>query len=226
MISLGRSPIALEPAAAGSRVERGRGWIHVLCGPMASGKTEEMIRLLRRAEIAGRRVLVVNHALNTRTGADRIESRSGVAFPSRAVSDSDQIAAIVTEMDPDLVAVEEAEFFDNGLADVVERLADDGREVILTGLDRDFRGWPFGPMARLLVIADEVDKLTAICVVCKGVATRTQRLINGRPAPADSPTIVVGGINDPTGKPESYEARCRRCHEVPGLDSLFGPWLG
>jgi len=193
---------------------------------MASGKTEEMIRLLRRAEIAGRRVLVVNHALNTRSGADRIESRSGVAFASRAVSDSDQIAAIVTEMDPDLVAVEEAEFFDNGLADVVERLADDGCEVILTGLDRDFRGWPFGPMPRLLVIADEVDKLTAICVVCKGVATRTQRLINGRPAPADSPTIVVGGINDPAGKPESYEARCRRCHEVPGLDSLFGPWLG
>ena len=150
MISLGgpRSPPA---AAAGSRVERGRGWIHVLCGPMASGKTEEMIRLLRRAEIAGRRVLVADHALNTRTGADRIESRSGVAFSSRACPHSHQIAAIVTEMDPDLVAVEEAEFFDNGLADVVERLADDGREVILTGLDRDFRGWPVradGPPAR------------------------------------------------------------------------------
>ncbi|MGZ3588881.1 MAG: thymidine kinase [Candidatus Limnocylindrales bacterium] len=208
------------------RRERNAGWIHLLCGPMASGKTEEMIRLLRRAEIAGKRVLVLNHAINTRTGSDKIESRSGVAFPSRAVVDSSQIEAIVAEVDPDLVAVEEAEFFDNGLADVVERLAAQDREVILTGLDRDFRGWPFGPMPRLLVIADEVDKLTAICVICKGVATRTQRLINGRPAPADSPTIVVGGINDPAGRPESYEARCRRCHEVPGLDSLFGPWLG
>ncbi len=193
---------------------------------MASGKTEEMIRLLRRAEIAGKRVLVLNHALNTRSGNDRIESRSGVAFASRAVTGSSEIQAVVAAADPDLVAVEEAEFFDNGLADVAEALAEEGREVILTGLDRDFRGWPFGPMPRLLVIADEVDKLTAICVICKGVATRTQRLINGRPAPADSPTIVVGGINDPGGKPETYEARCRRCHEVPGLDSLFGPWLG
>ena len=205
---------------------RPTGWITLLCGPMASGKTEEMIRLLRRAEIAGRRVLVLNHAINTRSGGDRIESRSGVAFASRSVTTAATIPAIVSEVDPDVVGIEEVEFFDNGIADVVDRLADEGRQVILTGLDRDFRGWPFGPMPRLLIVADEVLKLTAICVRCKGVATRTQRLINGRPAPADSPTIVVGGLNDPSGKPESYEARCRQCHEVPGLDSLFGPWLG
>ena len=200
------------------------GWILVLCGPMASGKTEEMIRLLRRAEIAGRRVLVLNHALNVRSAGDRIESRSGVAFRSIPVADSSEIRPIVERTDPHVVAIEEAEFFDNGLAEVADALADEGRQVILTGLDRDFRGWPFGPMPRLLVIADEVVKLTAICVVCKGPATRTQRLINGQPAPADSPTIVVGGLNDPDGKPETYEARCRRCHEVPG-GSLFGPWL-
>ncbi len=201
------------------------GWITLLCGPMASGKTEELIRLLRRAEIAGRRVLVLDHAIDTRAGHDRIESRSGVAFPSRAVPDSAAIPAVVAEIDPHVIGIEEAEFFDDGIVDVVDRLANEGRQVILTGLDRDFRGWPFGPMPRLLTVADEVVKLTAICVVCKGVATRTQRLINGRPAPADSPTIVVGGLNDATGKAESYEARCRNCHEVPGLESLFGPWL-
>jgi thymidine kinase len=201
------------------------GWITLLCGPMASGKTEELIRLLRRAEIAGRRVLVLDHAIDTRTGRGRIESRSGVAFASRSVETSEAIPAVIAETDPDVIGVEEAEFFDDGIVDVVDRLADEGRQVILTGLDRDFRGWPFGPMPRLLTIADEVVKLTAICVRCKGVATRTQRLINGRPAPADSPTIVVGGLNDPRGKPEAYEARCRRCHEVPGLDSLFGPWV-
>ncbi|HEX5465980.1 MAG TPA: thymidine kinase [Candidatus Limnocylindrales bacterium] len=202
------------------------GWITLLCGPMASGKTEELIRLLRRAEIAGRRVLVLDHAIDTRAGKGRIESRSGVAFSSREVPDASAIPAVVAETQPDVIGIEEAEFFDDGIVEVVEGLADEGRQVILTGLDRDFRGWPFGPMPRLLTVADEVVKLTAICVRCKGVATRTQRLIEGRPAPADSPTIVVGGLNDPSGKAETYEARCRSCHQVPGLDSLFGPWVG
>jgi thymidine kinase len=114
--------------------------------------------------------------------------------------------------DADIVAIEEGQFFDERLPEVVERLAGLGKQVIVTGLDRDFRGIPFGPMPRLLALADQVTKLTAICVMCGEPATRTQRLIDGQPAPADSPLIVIGGMGD-----EAYEARCRLHHAVPGL---------
>ena len=108
------------------------------------------------------------------------------------------------------MAIEEGQFFDEGLPEVVEVVADSGKQVLVTGLDRDFRGIPFGPMPRLMALADQVTKLTAICVVCGEQATRTQRLIDGHPAGADSPLIVIGGMGD-----ETYEARCRLHHEVP-----------
>ena len=184
------------------------GWVHVICGCMFCGKTDEMLRLLRRFSIAGRRVLLVKPRLDTRTDADRVFSRSGAQHEAVTVDDSSQIEAVAGEAD--IVAIEEGQFFDERLPDVVERLASAGKQVIVTGLDRDFRGIPFGAMPRLMALADQVTKLTAICVLCGEPATRTQRLIGGQPASADSPLIVIGGLGD-----ETYEARCRLHHEVP-----------
>ena len=184
------------------------GWVHVICGCMFCGKTDEMLRLLRRFSIAGRRVLLVKPRLDTRTDADRVFSRSGAQHEAVTVDDSSQIEGAAGEAD--IVAIEEGQFFDEGLPDVVERLASAGKQVIVTGLDRDFRGIPFGAMPRLMALADQVTKLTAICVVCGEPATRTQRLIGGQPATSDSPLIVIGGLGD-----ETYEARCRLHHEVP-----------
>ena len=184
------------------------GWVHVICGCMFCGKTDEMLRLLRRFSIAGRRVLLVKPQLDTRTDHVTVVSRSGATHRAVAVESSADIAALVG--DADIVAIEEGQFFDERLPEVVEELADTGKQVLVTGLDRDFRGIPFGPMPRLMALADQVTKLTAICVVCGEPATRTQRLIDGEPAPADSPLIVIGGMGD-----ETYEARCRLHHEVP-----------
>ena len=184
------------------------GWVHVICGCMFCGKTDEMLRLLRRFAIAGRRVLLIKPRLDTRTDAITVVSRSGAQHEAVTVDDSSQIEA--ASRHADIVAIEEGQFFDERLPDVVERLADAGKQVVVTGLDRDFRGVPFGPMPRLMALADQVTKLTAICVVCGEPATRTQRLIGGRPAGADSPLIVIGGMGD-----ETYEARCRLHHEVP-----------
>ena len=184
------------------------GWVHVICGCMFCGKTDEMLRLLRRFAIAGREVVLVKPRLDTRTDAVTVVSRSGAHHHALAVDTSAEIPDVVR--DADIIAVEEGQFFDERLPEVVEQLADAGKQVLVTGLDRDFRGIPFGPMPRLMALADQVTKLTAICVVCGEPATRTQRLIDGRPAPADSPLIVIGGIGD-----EAYEARCRLHHEVP-----------
>jgi len=187
------------------------GWVHVICGCMFCGKTDEMLRLLRRFSIAGRRVLLVKPGLDTRTDAVTVISRSGAQHQAVTVDDSSGIEAVAG--DADIVAIEEGQFFDERLPDVVERLADAGKQVLVTGLDTDFRGIPFGAMPRLMALADQVTKLTAICMVCGEPATRTQRLINGAPAPVDSPLIVIGGIGD-----EAYEARCRLHHEVPAPD--------
>jgi thymidine kinase len=184
------------------------GWVHVIAGCMFCGKTDEMLRLLRRFSIAGRQVVLVKPRLDTRTDEVTVVSRSGAEHRAVTVDHSSEIEAAVGAAD--IVAVEEGQFFDDGLPEVVESLAATGKQVIVTGLDRDFRGIPFGAMPRLLALADQVTKLTAICMVCGEPATRTQRLIDGEPAPADSPLIVIGGIGD-----ERYEARCRLHHEVP-----------
>jgi thymidine kinase len=185
------------------------GWVHVIAGCMFCGKTDEMLRLLRRFSIAGRRVILVKPRLDTRTDRVTVVSRSGAQHHAVTVDDSREIEAATA--DADIVAIEEGQFFDERLPEVVERLAELGKQVVVTGLDRDFRGVPFGAMPRLLALADQVTKLTAICMVCGEPATRTQRLIDGEPAPTDSPLIVIGGICD-----ETYEARCRLHHEVPG----------
>ncbi|MCC6628279.1 MAG: thymidine kinase [Chloroflexi bacterium] len=186
------------------------GWVHVIAGCMFCGKTDEMLRLLRRFSIAGRQVVLIKPRLDTRTDNVTVVSRSGAQHRAISVDSSAEVEPAAAKAD--IVAIEEAQFFDDGLPEVVERLAAAGKQVVLTGLDRDFRGVAFGPMPRLLALADQVTKLTAICMVCGEPATRTQRLIDGRPAGADSPLIVIGGMGD-----ETYEARCRLHHEVPGL---------
>jgi thymidine kinase len=184
------------------------GWVHVICGCMFCGKTDEMLRLLRRFAIAGREVVLVKPRVDTRTAEETVVSRSGAQHRAVAVETSADIEGVVGNAD--IVAIEEGQFWDMGLTEVVGRLATSGKQVLVTGLDQDYRGDPFGPMPALMALADQVTKLTAICMVCGEPATRTQRLIDGRPAPADSPLIMVGGMGD-----EKYEARCRLHHEVP-----------
>ncbi len=185
------------------------GWIHLITGCMFSGKTDEMLRLIRRAEIAGRRVLLVRPTLDSRTEAGSVESRSGVTYKARSVADSGEIPPLVTGERASVVAIDEAQFFDPGLPEIAELLAAEGRSVLISGLDQDFLGRPFNSMPILLALADEVTKLTAICTVCGAEATRTQRMVGGRPAAVDDPLIVVGGMND-----DRYEARCRAHHVV------------
>ena len=184
------------------------GWVEVVSGVMFSGKSEELLRRVRRAMIARRRVQVFKSHLDDRYGGVfRISSHDGTELEAHPVSNSVQIAEMVRS-DVQVVAIDEAQFLDEGVVRVANDLADRGIRVIVAGIDMDFRGEPFGPMPQLMAIAEIVDKLHAICVVCGDLATRNQRLIDGKPAPAEGPTIQVGGS-------ESYEARCRRCHQVP-----------
>jgi thymidine kinase len=193
-----------------------RAHILVISGCMFSGKTDELCRLLRRAEIARQRVLLVRPALDDRTPSAVVQSRSGAAFNSVAVADANEIETRAQACWADVIAIEEAQFFDDRLLAVVERLAAAGRSIIVTGLNTDFRGRPFGPMPQLLAIADDITSLTAICTVCAEPATRTQRLIDGRPAAANEPLVVIGGLDAAaTPRRETYEARCRSHHELP-----------
>jgi thymidine kinase len=183
------------------------GSVEVVCGCMFSGKSEELIRRLRRAVIARQKVQVFKPRIDDRYSRDQVRSHSGSGFDAVPVQSSEELAALVTS-DTTVVGIDEAQFFDEDLPHVVARLADDGKRVICAGLDLDFRGEPFGPMPRLLAIAERVDKLTAICMVSGEPATRTQRIINGRPASYNDPVILVGAT-------ESYEARARKHHDVP-----------
>ena len=184
------------------------GWIEVIAGVMFSGKSEELIRRVRRALIAKKRVQVFKSHLDARyAGLFAVSSHDQRTVAAVPVDSS---AQLVQRLDPtaQVVAVDEAQFLDDGIVRAATALAERGRRVILAGLDTDFRGEPFGPMPHLMAVAEVVDKLHAICVLCGSPASRNQRLIGGRPAPYDSPTIMVGAA-------DSYEARCRACHQVP-----------
>ena len=183
------------------------GSLILITGSMFSGKTEELIRRVRCALYAHRSAQVFKHTIDTRSENAEIRSHNGVPHKALAVSTSEELLGKVEET-TDVVAIEEAQFFDEGIVEVCRRLADTGYEVIASGLDMDFKGEPFGPMPGLLAEADEVTKLRAICARCGREASRSQRLIDGRPAPVSAPTILIGAK-------ESYEARCRHCHEVP-----------
>jgi len=187
------------------------GWIEVISGVMFAGKSEELIRRVRRAVIARKQVQVFKSHLDARyAGLYSVTSHDGLTVDAAPVDSADQIMRQVRP-DTEVVAIDEAQFLDGGIVTVANALADRGVRVIVAGTDSDFRGEPFGAMPILMAAAEIVDKLQAICVVCGGPATRNQRLVNGKPAPWDSPTIMVGGR-------ESYEARCRHCHRVPKRD--------
>lgn len=187
------------------------GWIEVISGVMFSGKSEELIRRVRRAVIAKKAVQVFKSHLDARyAGIYSVSSHDGIAVEAEPIDSSEEIGRRLRQ-GTEVVAVDEAQFLDDGIVDAANGLADRGVRVILAGTDVDFRGLPFGPMPTLMCVAELVDKFQAICVVCGGPATRNQRLVNGKPALWDSPTIMVGGR-------ESYEARCRHCHKVPRHD--------
>jgi thymidine kinase len=183
------------------------GWVEVICGSMFSGKTEELIRRVRRAQIARQQVQVFKPVIDDRYSVERITSHNGLHVEAMPVAVASYILDLV-EAPTTVVAIDEAQFFDWEIARVCGELADRGIRVIVAGLDMDFRGEPFGPMPLLMAEAEQVDKLQAICVVCGRPASRTQRLIDGKPAAYTDPVILVGAS-------EVYEARCRQCHQVP-----------
>ena len=176
------------------------GWIEVIVGPMYSGKSEELIRRLRRAQIARQNVEIFKPSIDVRYGADHIVSHSESRIPSRLVATAAEIEALAA--DAQVVGIDEGQFLGATLPAVVDRLAEAGKRVIVAGLDQDYRGQPFEPMPQLLAIAEYITKTLAICVVCGAPASRTQRT---RP---ESGRVVVGGAG-------LYEARCRRCHTIP-----------
>jgi thymidine kinase len=183
------------------------GSIEVVTGSMFSGKTDEMIRRLRRATIARQKVQVFKPVIDNRYHVDKVTSHAGTSFNAVPVRCSDDILRLV-EQDTSVVGIDEAQFFDDGIINVAQMLADRGLRVIVAGLDTDFRGEPFGCIPVFMAVAERVDKLQAICMVCGESASRTQRLVNGMPAHYNDPVVIVGAS-------EMYEARCRKHHEVP-----------
>jgi thymidine kinase len=184
------------------------GRIEVITGPMYAGKTEELLRRVRRAEYAEENILVFKPVIDNRYAEGEVVSHNKSHTRSINISKAKDIWNFITD-DTDIVAIDEIQFLDEEAVDICEDLADQGIRVIVSGLDRNFRGDPFSFMPRLLTLADQVDKLTAVCVKCHAPATRTQRLVNGKPANYDDPIILIGAT-------EAYEARCRHCHQVPG----------
>ncbi len=181
------------------------GWIEVVAGCMFSGKTEELIRRLRRAEIAKQRVLIFKPRLDTRFSAKAIVSHSDQSLPSLLIDNPDDIIELAK--DAQVVGIDEAQFFPLGIVEVCNKLANKGKRVIVAGLDQDYKGIPFEPMPQLLAIAEYITKTLAICVVCGNPADKTQRKTQS------SERVVVGAS-------EIYEARCRRCHYIPKEEGL------
>lgn len=189
-------------------MSRQKGTLTVISGPMFSNKSGELLRLAQVHRIAGRRVGLFKHSLDDRyEGPEQISTHGGLSEEAEPVATAAQIALLAGGYD--MVAIDEAQFFDPGLAKLARDLVESGVTVVMAGLDRNFKGDPFGPMPELMAQADDVMKLRAVCMRCRSLdASMTQRLIDGRPAPRDSPEILIGAA-------ESYEARCRNCHELP-----------
>ena len=185
------------------------GWLEVICGPMFSGKSEELIRRLRRAEIAGQRALIVKPLVDDRFDVGHVVSHAGAKMRAVTAVSGGEVLRLAGGYDA--VGIDEVQFFDDGIIDAVAALVARGTRVVAAGLAQDFRGEPFGAMPTLLCVAEFVDKLEAVCHRCGGPATLTQRLLDGKPAPFDGATVQIGAL-------DSYEARCRACYE-PGADA-------
>jgi len=183
------------------------GSVEVICGSMFCGKTDELIRRLRRATIAKQKVQVFKPVIDLRYGVEKVTSHAGSDFAATPVQHAMQIKSLI-EPETTVVGIDEAQFFDEEIETVVEELAESGIRVIVAGLDLNFKGEPFGRMPFIMARAEQVLKLQAICMVCGEPASRSQRLVNGKPARYDDPIIIVGAS-------EIYEARCRTHHEVP-----------
>ncbi|MEN6481391.1 MAG: thymidine kinase [Anaerolineaceae bacterium] len=183
------------------------GSVEVICGSMFCGKTEELIRRLRRAVIARQEVQVFKPIIDNRYKVEKVTSHAGMNFDADPVEFS---MDILTKLNPQttVVGIDEVQFFDDKIVEVIQSLVDKSIRVIVAGLDTDFRGEPFGCVPELMAKAERVDKLQAICMICGEPASRTQRLVNGKPARFNDPIIIVGAS-------EMYEARCRKHHEVP-----------
>lgn len=182
------------------------GWIEVICGCMFAGKTEELIRRINVLSYARKNILVFKPKIDDRYSTTEIASHAGSKVPCIVISEAKKILDHVN-YDTDVVAIDEVQFFDEDVVDICEYLADSGLRVMVAGLDKDFRGEPFGVLPDLLTRAEFVTKLTAVCAKCGAPATRTQRIINGKPASFNDPIVLVGAK-------EAYEPRCRHCHEI------------
>ncbi|MDE6946428.1 MAG: thymidine kinase [Anaeroplasmataceae bacterium] len=182
------------------------GWIEVVCGPMFAGKTEELIRRVKRMDFAKKKYLIFKPTIDNRYAISEVVSHNQRKVKAINISSSKEIYNYITE-DIEAVLIDEVQFFDEDVVEICRELADRGLRVICTGLDCDFRGNPFPIVASLLAMSENITKLTAICVCCGNEATKTQRIINGKPAKYDEPIILVG-------EKESYEPRCRKCHVI------------
>ncbi|RKD33529.1 thymidine kinase [Thermohalobacter berrensis] len=183
------------------------GWIEVIVGPMYSGKSEELIRRLRRAQIAKQKIQVFKPSIDDRYSVSEVVSHNGEKIKAECINKAEDIYKLLKE-DTEVIGIDEVQFLDDQIIDICRDLADKGLRVVVAGLDMDFRGEPFGSTPYIMAIAEFVDKLTAVCVICGHPANRTQRIVDGKPARYTEPTILVGAQ-------ERYEARCRLHHEVP-----------
>lgn len=196
------------------------GRLEMICGPMFSGKSEELIRRIRRAVIARQNVMTFKHSLDDRFSFDCVSSHTGDKIDAQAVEMPERILEFAHRGSIDVIGIDEVQFFSNDIIYVIDELVNQGKRVIAAGLDLDFKGVPFGPMPLLLTLAYDVAKLKAICSICGKDAAFSQRLINGKPAKFTDPIILIGAE-------ESYQARCRTCYtieQVPTSKQKFG-WL-
>lgn len=183
------------------------GWIECICGSMFSGKSEELLRRIKRGVIAKQKVLLFKPSIDNRYEENMVSTHNGNSYESVNIDKAEQIYDYIIDKKYDIIGIDEVQFFDEKIVEVINKLADDGVRVIVAGLDMDFKAEPFHPMPEIMAVSEMVTKLHAVCNKCGKEASRSQRLIDGEPARYDDPIVVIGAS-------ESYEARCRHCHEI------------
>ena len=183
------------------------GWIECICGSMFSGKSEELLRRIKRGVIAKQKVLLFKPSIDNRYEENMVSTHNGNSYESMNIDKAEQIYDYIIDKKYDIIGIDEVQFFDEKIVEVINKLADDGIRVIVAGLDMDFKAEPFHPMPEIMAVSEMVTKLHAVCNKCGKEASRSQRLIDGEPARYDDPIVVIGAS-------ESYEARCRHCHEI------------